>query len=154
MITILQNIYIKVVDYQIDYSLQDIDIVVEQLIEQKLLDQGVITYIGDLGTGKTTLIKKLCEKLGVADNVTSPTYSIINEYESVNGPLYHIDLYRLEDVEEAMDIGIEDYLYSGNWCMIEWPQLIEDLLPDNYVRIEIENLGKFTRSLRMIKISK
>lgn len=142
------------VDYQIDYSLQDIDIVVEQLIEQKLLDQGVITYIGDLGTGKTTLIKKLCEKLGVADNVTSPTYSIINEYESVNGPLYHIDLYRLEDVEEAMDIGIEDYLYSGNWCMIEWPQLIEDLLPDNYVRIEIENLGKFTRSLRMIKISK
>jgi tRNA threonylcarbamoyladenosine biosynthesis protein TsaE len=141
-----------VIDYQLDYSLEDIDAVVEQLMEQHLLDYNVITYIGDLGTGKTTLIKKLCKKLGVADNVTSPTYSIINEYVSDFGPLYHIDLYRLEDIEEAMDIGIEDYLYSGHLCMIEWPQLIEDLLPDNYIRIEIENLGKFTRRLRMIKI--
>ena len=93
---------------------------------------------GDMGAGKTTLIKAICGQLGVVDNVTSPTFSIINEYDSTNGPLYHFDFYRVKTLEEALDAGVEDYFFSGNYCFIEWPEIIKPILPDNYLNLSIE----------------
>lgn len=93
----------------------------------------VIAFHGQMGAGKTTLINEICRQLGVEEGVTaSPTFAIVNEYESAAGePVYHFDLYRIESPEEALDFGIEDYFYSGNLCLIEWPERIEELLPDN-----------------------
>lgn len=93
---------------------------------------------GQLGAGKTTLVKNIGNHLQVVDNMSSPTYSIINEYETVQGKLiYHIDCYRLKNIEEAIDIGMEEYLYSGQYCFIEWPEKIVSLMPDHYLTIEI-----------------
>lgn len=91
---------------------------------------------GDLGAGKTTFVKRLVHRLGSEDDASSPTYSIVNEYDVSGGKLYHIDLYRLNDEQDALEIGIEDYLYSGVYCMIEWPQVIEKLV-DAAVEIRI-----------------
>lgn len=143
----------KSIDFQITYELSKIDDVVQQLLDAGITNYTVVAMVGDLGSGKTTLIQSLCKKLGVNDNISSPTFSIINEYKGQNGHLYHIDLYRLKDFHEALDIGIEDYLFSGNICFIEWPQLIIDLLPTPYLKIEIENLGNFTRTLRAYTIT-
>lgn len=92
----------------------------------------IILLHGDLGAGKTTLTQHLVSILGYARGCSSPTYSLINEYESPSAPIYHIDLYRLNDLDEAIEIGIEDYLYSGHYCFIEWPNLIIPLLKDEY----------------------
>ena len=91
-----------------------------------------------LGAGKTTFVKCLLAELGTLDDVTSPTYSIINEYTYEKGLIYHLDLYRLNTIDEALNIGIEEYLHSGNYCLIEWYKLIESILPDNCVKIEID----------------
>ena len=105
-------------------------------------------FEAEMGGGKATLIKKICEELGVQDEMSSPTFSIVNEYQGQNGKeIYHFDCYRLEDIEEAMDIGTEDYLFSGNPCLIEWPGIIEPLLPDKYLQINIKLVGENTRSL-------
>ncbi|MCG3167066.1 MAG: tRNA threonylcarbamoyladenosine biosynthesis protein TsaE [Bacteroidia bacterium] len=107
----------------------------------------VITFTGTLGAGKTTFIKAICRQLGVIDPVSSPTFSIINEYRnSENLPVYHFDFYRIKTTQEADNTGCADYFFSGNWCFIEWPQLVESLLPDNYVKVEIEN----TKEIRTI----
>lgn len=101
----------------------------------------VVTLTGDLGAGKTTLVKAIAKQLHVDDSVTSPTFSLINEYhfkEKGRQPLYHIDLYRLNNVEEALQIGIEEYLYSSAWCFIEWPDVIEGLLPEDTIKISID----------------
>ena len=93
---------------------------------------------GKMGAGKTTLIKEMCNQLGVEDNVCSPTFAIINAYSTSNGePVYHFDFYRLKSAEEAYDIGYEEYFYSGEYCFTEWTEKIESLLPDRYVRVEI-----------------
>jgi tRNA threonylcarbamoyladenosine biosynthesis protein TsaE len=98
-------------------------------------------FIGEMGAGKTTMIKTVCELLGVVDQVSSPTFSIVNEYATTGGEVvYHFDFYRLEDVEEAVGIGAEDYFFSGNICLIEWPQLISGLLPDEFMTVHIEEL--------------
>ena len=98
----------------------------------------IIAFRGDLGAGKTTLIKNICNLLGVIDNVSSPTFSIVNEYESGEElKVFHFDFYRLESEEEAFDLGIEDYFYSGNLCLIEWPSKIESLLPEKRLEIHI-----------------
>lgn len=110
-------------------------------------DYRIIALYGDLGVGKTTLTQALCEALGVEDNVKSPTFSIINEYDSPIGPVYHFDFYRLEEVEEALDIGFEEYLDSGNWCFMEWPERIEPLLPEETVNLWIENTGESSRKI-------
>jgi tRNA threonylcarbamoyladenosine biosynthesis protein TsaE len=96
----------------------------------------VFTFGGELGTGKTTLIKAICEVLGVTEKATSPTFAIVNEYTGVNH-IFHLDLYRLRSLNEAIEIGIDEYLYSNNYCFIEWPELIIDLLPDETVMIKI-----------------
>ena len=93
---------------------------------------------GEMGAGKTTLIKAICTELGVEDNVTSPTFSIINEYKSTTEPVYHFDFYRVNTLEEALKAGVEDYFYSGHYCFIEWPEIILPILPNQYLIVNIE----------------
>lgn len=100
-------------------------------------------FTGEIGSGKTTFVKAFCKYLNVKEHVTSPTYSLVNEYAFVNEKgqeelIYHLDLYRLKSAEEALDIGIEEYLYSDCYCLIEWPELIENYLPEEVVRINFE----------------
>ena len=100
----------------------------------------VYAFEGQMGAGKTTFIKQLCEQMGSADVVNSPTFAIVNVYDvdrPYRGEVYHFDCYRLKDIREAMDFGAEEYLYSGNYCFIEWPEIIEPLLPDSTVYIKI-----------------
>ena len=99
----------------------------------------VIAFYGNMGAGKTTFIKALCEELGVEDEVTSPTFAIVNEYTCNNAPskIYHFDFYRIKKLEEVYDMGYEDYFYSDSLCLIEWPELIEELLPDDVTKVHI-----------------
>ena len=115
------------------------------LMENKGL---VIAFYGKMGAGKTTFIKALCEELGVADVITSPTFAIVNEYSLPSqGALYHFDFYRIKKLEEVYDMGYEDYFYSGNLCLIEWPELIEELLPENALRVTIEEQPDGSRTI-------
>ena len=104
-------------------------------------DDRFFAFFGKMGVGKTTLIKELCNVLGVEDVVCSPTFAIVNEYSrpltTTTEPVYHFDFYRLKSVAEAYDIGYEEYFYSGNYCFTEWTEKIEELLPERYVRVEI-----------------
>mgnify|MGYP000574236044 CR=1 FL=1 len=103
-----------------------------------ITDQKIIALYAEMGSGKTTLVKEICRQLGSTDHFSSPTYSLVNEYVRPNGnKIYHIDLYRLNIIEEAYQIGIEEYLNSGNYCFIEWPELIETILPYKVVKIAI-----------------
>lgn len=106
-------------------------------------------FYAEMGAGKTTLIKEICRNRGVSyDEMSSPTFSIVNEYQDKHGQsIYHFDCYRLKDIEEAINIGVEDYLYSGNLCLIEWPEIIGSLLPDKYLQININLVGDNARSL-------
>jgi tRNA threonylcarbamoyladenosine biosynthesis protein TsaE len=115
-------------------------------------NEKIFLFYGDMGAGKTTLIKSLCEFLGVTEPATSPTFSIVNEYVGANCYIYHFDFYRLKKQEEALDMGYEEYFYSGNYCFIEWPEKIADLLPDHYVRINIKVLTNTERQLTFKKI--
>ena len=102
----------------------------------------IFAFYGGMGAGKTTFIKAICAELGVADIVQSPTFSIINEYKTTGGePVFHFDFYRIRKTEEVFDIGYEDYLYSGSYCFMEWPELIETLLPEDTVRVRISGEG-------------
>ena len=108
-------------------------------ILEKCGERRVIAFNGKMGAGKTTFIKSLCEAIGTEDIVNSPTFAIVNVYEvETNQEVYHFDCYRMKDLREAMDMGIEEYLYSGNYCFIEWAEMIEPLLPDDTVWVNIE----------------
>lgn len=113
----------------------------------------VFAFYGKMGAGKTTLIKELCRQLDATDIVQSPSFTIINEYKTNNGDsLFHFDFYRIKKLEEVMDIGYEEYFYSGNYCFIEWPEKIEQLLPGNVVKVSIsgdkERIIKFDSELK------
>lgn len=110
----------------------------------------VFAFHGLMGAGKTTLIKAICEELGVKESVTSPTFAIINEYKDrVGASIYHFDFYRINKLEEAFDFGYEDYFYSGNLCFIEWPEIIESILPQNCIKVSIEEKENGIRVLKL-----
>ena len=116
-------------------GINDITRVTSVILEHRK-EASIVCFYGDLGSGKTTLVKELCKQIGVVDDVKSPTFSIVNEYLTKgNEPLYHFDFYRLKSIEEAYDIGVEEYLYSGNLVLIEWPEIVHALLPEN--RLEV-----------------
>ena len=101
-------------------------------------DRHVFAFYGSMGAGKTTFIKAICEELGVKDVITSPTFAIVNEYTTTSEEaIYHFDFYRIKKLEEVYDMGYEDYFYSGSLCLIEWPELIEELLPEDAVKVSI-----------------
>ena len=105
---------------------------------------------GEMGAGKTTFIKSICALLGVKDNMSSPTFSIVNEYEAYDKVIiYHFDFYRLKNEREALDIGIDDYFYSGAYCLIEWSEKIKNLIPDDYVVVKIQPTSETTRTLSL-----
>lgn len=111
-------------------------------------DGKVFAFYGKMGAGKTTFIKALCEVLGVKDVITSPTFAIINEYTDGNdNPIYHFDFYRIKKLEEVYDMGYEDYFYSSNLCLLEWPELVEDVLPENVIKVTIEEQPDGSRLL-------
>ena len=117
---------------------------------EQMGDHNIFAFYGKMGTGKTTFIKALCEELGVEDGITSPSFAIVNEYHSPTvGPIFHFDFYRIKKLEEVYDMGYEDYFYSGHLCLIEWPELIEDLLPDDAVRIHIEEQSDGQREMKI-----
>lgn len=136
---------------EITFSIDEI-----QEVAKKIMDNNpykTILFHGNMGVGKTTLIKALAKHLGVKDATSSPTFSLVNEYlTNKNQSLYHFDLYRIKSEIEALDIGIDDYLYSGNWCFIEWPEKIPSLLPDNYTTIEITLDTDGKRCIRLTNV--
>lgn len=111
-------------------------------------DHRVIAFHGEMGAGKTTFIKALCAEFGVTDNVASPTFAIINEYLAGDGStIYHFDLYRMGTIADLQNIGVEDYFYSGNFCLVEWPELAEPLFPNNVLNVTITVLPDKTRKI-------
>jgi len=116
-------------------------------------EERIFAFYGAMGAGKTTLIKAICNELGSNDYVTSPTFALINEYSTSNGSvIYHFDFYRIKKLEEAYDLGYEDYIYSGNYCFIEWPEMIESLLPDGIVAVSIKEGDKGVRQVEARKV--
>jgi tRNA threonylcarbamoyladenosine biosynthesis protein TsaE len=131
-----------------NYSLQDLPMIASEIISSA--KNKTLLFYGQMGVGKTTLIKELCKSLGVLDNISSPTFSLVNEYQTANNDkVYHFDFYRIEDEEEAFDIGIEDYFDSKNWCFIEWPENIENLLPLDAVEIHLSLLDDEQRNIQL-----
>ncbi|MEO8794046.1 MAG: tRNA (adenosine(37)-N6)-threonylcarbamoyltransferase complex ATPase subunit type 1 TsaE [Daejeonella sp.] len=114
--------------------------------------QRIFLFFGEMGAGKTTFIKSICKALGFQDSVSSPTYSIVNEYPAKEALIYHFDFYRLKNEEEAYDIGFEEYLDSGNYCLIEWPERIESLWPENYIKVEIDETEDGSRQIKSTRI--
>ena len=113
-------------------------------------DNRLIAFHGHLGAGKTTFIKALCDLLGVVDNVCSPTFTIVNEYRAADGQsVFHFDFYRIDDLREAQDLGLEEYFFSGCFCFMEWPEKIADLLPEEVLDVEIEPIDQNTRRIRL-----
>jgi tRNA threonylcarbamoyladenosine biosynthesis protein TsaE len=130
-------------------SLEEIGAVAEEFVRLAMQEDTVFAFNGQMGAGKTTFIKALCEALGVSETVTSPTFAIVNEYRSdeTGELIYHFDFYRIKKLEEAYDMGCEDYFYSGAVCLIEWPELVEDLLPGNTAWVDIKVNDDETRTI-------
>ncbi len=134
-----------------DIGLNELDTVAKAVLEFSE-DCKIWLLMGEMGAGKTTLSKALGKALDIVDEVQSPTFSIVNEYLSVNDKtVYHFDFYRLESEDEAMAIGIEDYFYSGNICLLEWPQKVASLLPEKFLRIDIEDTREGKRNFKISK---
>lgn len=125
-------------------SLNELDTVAEAVINS-LDGRTVVAFDAPMGAGKTTLISRIAALLGAEDSVTSPTFAIVNQYEGTKHTIYHFDMYRIERVEEALDFGSEEYLSSGDLCLVEWPEKIEPLLPDDTMVVRIEILSDTAR---------
>ena len=111
-------------------------------------DNTIIAFYGHLGAGKTTFIKAVCDRLGVEDNVCSPTFTIVNEYQAASGePVFHFDFYRIDSLKEAEDLGLDEYFYSGSLCLMEWPEKIARLLPEDTVEVRIDPIDETTRRI-------
>lgn len=135
-----------------DYSVKNLNEL--KFVSEKIIALSkahtVFCFYGEMGSGKTTLIKFICEQLGVTDSISSPTYPIINEYNYPGGKIYHMDLYRLKSIDEALNIGIEDYLYSGNLCFIEWPDNFQSVIPDQHIKIILRKLEDDSRHIEVV----
>ncbi|MDG3582229.1 tRNA (adenosine(37)-N6)-threonylcarbamoyltransferase complex ATPase subunit type 1 TsaE [Galbibacter pacificus] len=131
-----------------EYSLSDITAIAKKIIDNS--QSKILLFNGEMGVGKTTLIKEIVKELGSKDNVSSPTFSIVNEYEGEEGPIYHFDFYRINNIEEVYNIGLDYYLHEQAWCLIEWPEKIAELLPNEVTIIDIKTQlnGKRTVNLK------
>ena len=130
-------------------SLEDIASAAQKFVDE-MGENCVFAFYGKMGAGKTTFIKAICEALGVKDVVASPTFAIVNEYADAAGQhVYHFDFYRIKNLREAVDIGCEDYFYSGYPCFIEWPELVEELLPEDTVKVSVEVLEDESRRITL-----
>ena len=130
-------------------NLQELDEIANQLLEN-FGNQKKIVFFGEMGVGKTTLIKSICKALNVQDIVTSPTFSVVNEYQTdIGNTIFHFDFFRIKEKEELLDLGLEEYIYSDNYCLIEWPEKAEGLLDDNFVEIHMTK-NKDCRTIKVI----
>ncbi|WP_099366417.1 tRNA (adenosine(37)-N6)-threonylcarbamoyltransferase complex ATPase subunit type 1 TsaE [Sphingobacterium sp. 1.A.4] len=130
-------------------NLEDLPAAATWLLQQAN-DKRVFIFKAPMGAGKTSFIKVICEQLGVEDATSSPTFSIVNEYSSALGPVYHFDFYRLKDEQEAYDLGYEEYFYSGDYCFIEWPEKIPNLIPEDAIEVSIQVDDQFRRHIQLI----
>lgn len=126
----------------------ELQVAARQLISEFSADR-VFCFYGEMGAGKTTFIKKICELLGATDVTSSPTFAIVNEYVRINGEtIYHFDFYRIEKLDDAYQIGVEDYLYSGNYCFLEWPENVAPLIEDDFVKVKIDIGENYSRIIQ------
>lgn len=131
-----------------NYSLSELNLIAKEVISHS--ESKILLFYGEMGVGKTTLIKEICKELSVKDAISSPTFSLVNEYHThTNEIVYHFDFYRIEKEEEALDIGIEDYFYSDAWCLIEWPINIQNLLPLKSTEIHLTELSDTQRNIQL-----
>lgn len=131
-----------------NYSLSELNQIAKEVVANS--ENKTLLFYGAMGVGKTTLIKALCKELGIKDVTSSPTFSLVNEYRNANDEIvYHFDFYRIENEEEALDIGVEDYFYSDAWCLIEWPENIQNLLPLKSVEIHLTQLSDGRRNIQL-----
>jgi len=133
---------------EFNFNLQDLTFVAKEILRN--VPNKTLLFYGTMGVGKTTLIKELSKQLGVTDVINSPTFSLVNEYEIIKDKIYHFDFYRIKSEEEALDIGIEEYFFSGHWNLIEWPENISNLLPPNSTKIEMNKNQNGTRTLNIV----
>ena len=131
-------------------SLSELDLVAEQIITS-LDGRDVVLFRGGMGAGKTTLISRIVAMLGAEDTVTSPTFALVNQYEGDARRIYHFDFYRIKSLAEVYNMGYEEYLYSDAVCFMEWPELVEELLPDECIRVDIEENGDGTRTVTITR---
>tara|TARA_B100000795_G_scaffold262789_1_gene241099 strand:+ start:763 stop:1170 length:408 start_codon:yes stop_codon:yes gene_type:complete len=131
-----------------NYSLEDLSLIAAEIISSA--KSKTLLFYGEMGVGKTTLIKEICKELKVQDSISSPTFSLVNEYQtSTNEKVFHFDFYRIKDLEEALDMGIEEYFYNNDWCLIEWPGNIENLLPLEAVEVHLTILDNRKRNIQL-----
>ena len=129
---------------EFEYTLDEIESAASEII--KAFDgRKIVRFIGEMGAGKTTMIKSLCKLLGVDEEVTSPTFAIVNEYEGAGCRVFHFDFYRVKNQQEAIDLGLADYFYSGEYVFMEWPQLVDDFMPDDVVTLTIKEIDSTKR---------
>ena len=130
-------------------SINDLPEAADAILEA-LNGRSIVAFWGEMGAGKTTLIRALCDRLGVTDTVTSPTFALVNEYHTETGePIYHFDFYRINRIEEVFDFGYEEYFYSGNLCLIDWPEKIEGLLPEETLSVRIRITSDESRTIEI-----
>ncbi len=131
-----------------NYSLEELPQIAKAIISS--VKNKTLLFYGEMGVGKTTLIKEICKQLHVTDTISSPTFSLVNEYQTrLEEKVFHFDFYRIEEEEEALDMGIDEYFYNNEWCLIEWPQNIENLLPLDAVQIHLSILGNGQRNIQL-----
>lgn len=128
--------------------LHDLDGIASHIIKSSGSER-ILAFYGQMGVGKTTLIRTICRCLSVKTEVTSPTFALVNEYPTVEGPVFHFDFYRINRVSEALDFGIDEYFDSGNWCLIEWPERLEELLPESLVKVHLTENPDSSRTIRV-----
>ncbi len=136
--------------HKLSYRLDNIESALAEILPL-LKEYKILLFEGNMGAGKTTLISALIKSMGSKDDVSSPTFSIVNEYHTDAGKVFHFDFYRIENEEEVHQLGIEEYFYSGEYCFIEWAQNVQRFLPENYVSVHIQTIDEYTREISIVR---